>query len=67
MRSIVKLKCINSIIDGSSLVCLVKKLTSMEASSTAALETVIIDCCSGVTREDCDAIRRLVKKMKVYA
>ncbi|KIM22061.1 hypothetical protein M408DRAFT_324235 [Serendipita vermifera MAFF 305830] len=64
MWSIVNLDCVESAIDGDSLVRLVMSIT--EASTTTALETVIIDCCSGITRADCDAIWRLVTKMEIY-
>lgn len=66
MRSIVKLKCVESAFYSGSLVDLVEELT-LYAKTTATLETVIIDRCSGVTRADCEAIGGLVKKMEIYA
>ena len=67
MRSIATLKCVDSYIDGRLLTDFVEALKNTSANMEGSLlETVVIDCCSKITRGDCEAIALLVGKTEVY-
>jgi len=61
------IRCVDSFIKGECLVTLVKRLTDTTANqSPSNLKTVIIDCCTGITRRDCELIAASVEKFIVY-
>jgi hypothetical protein len=67
IRSIVTLKCVDSYIDGSRLVGLVTTLKDTIANvEGSTLGTVVIETCSGITRDDCEVVAAIVGKMEVY-
>jgi hypothetical protein len=67
MRSIVSLKCFDSYIDGGRLVGFVATLKDTVTNVKGSLlETVVIDCCSSITRDDCETVATMVGKMEVY-
>jgi hypothetical protein len=67
IRSIVTLKCVDSYIDGSRLVGLVATLKDTIANAEGStLGTIVIDTCSGITRDDCEVVAAMMDKMEVY-
>jgi hypothetical protein len=66
MGSIESLGCVDSVINGSELVKFVSGLKDTTKATTSKLEHIVIDCCTGITRDQCDAVTALVGKMEVY-
>jgi hypothetical protein len=67
LRLVETIRCANSFIEGECLVTLVKRLTDTTTNqSPSNLKMVVIDCCSGITRRDCELIAASVEKLVVY-
>jgi hypothetical protein len=67
LRLVETIRCADSFIEGECLVALVKRLTDATTNqSPSKLKVVIVDCCSGITRHDCELITASVEKLIVY-
>jgi hypothetical protein len=67
LRLLETIRCADSFIEGECLVTLVKRLTDTTTNqSPSKLKKVIVDCCSGITRRDCELIAASVEKRIVY-
>jgi hypothetical protein len=67
LRLVETIRCADSFIEGECLVTLVKLLTdTMTNQSPSKLKMVIVDCCSGITRHDCELVVASVEKLVVY-
>jgi hypothetical protein len=65
IRSVESLKCIDSFIQGARLVELITTLKRPPNMVSSKLEHIVIDCCTGITRDQCDAIGQMVEKLEV--
>ena len=60
------LRIVDSAIDGSKLFKVIKNIKKETRKTVSKLDTVVIHCCSGITRNQCDSIGQLVNKMEIY-
>ena len=67
MHSIETWRIADSSIDGSKLLEVIQNMKKETSTTGSKLETVMIDCCSGITRNQCEAIGQLVNKIEIYA
>jgi hypothetical protein len=66
MRSVESLRCVGSVIKGSELVKLVSALKDTTETTGSKLEYVVLDCCTGITRDQSDEVSTLVGKLEIY-
>jgi hypothetical protein len=66
LRLVETIRCADSFIEGECLVALVGRLMDTTTNqSPSKLKVVIVDCCSGITRRDCELIVASVEKLIV--
>jgi hypothetical protein len=66
LRLVEIIRCVDSFIEGESLVTLVNLLINRNGNQTpSSLNKVIVDCCTGITRSDCEQIAEVLEKLVV--
>ncbi|KIM21898.1 hypothetical protein M408DRAFT_333207 [Serendipita vermifera MAFF 305830] len=67
LRSVKVIRCVDSHIDGESLISLVSQLQKTGNNQiNSKLSTVVIDCCTGITRVQCEQLAGLVEKLVIH-
>lgn len=66
LRSISTLHFVDNQVDGNRLVDIISALKDTTQMEDSLLNKVVIDCCSGITRDDCEKIGTLVGKVEVF-
>ncbi|KAG8752752.1 hypothetical protein FRC14_006738 [Serendipita sp. 396] len=67
MPRVRSLKFVDSHVDGVGLLDLLKSWRSSTESSTwPDLSEITIDCCTGLTRSDCESLKEFVEKVNVF-
>lgn len=67
LRSIEIIRCIDSHIDGENFISLISQLKKTgDNQSPSEQKTIEIDCCTGITRMQCDQLATLVDKLVVH-
>ncbi|KIM28719.1 hypothetical protein M408DRAFT_131809 [Serendipita vermifera MAFF 305830] len=65
MRSISTLHLVDSHIDGTRLFDIIDTLKDTTQAEDSLMSEVVVDCCSGITRDECEAIANMVGKVEV--
>jgi len=67
LRGIETVRCVNSFIEGDRLVTLIKELKgNIEGQEPPRIRGVVINSCSGITQNDCDAMATCLEKLVIY-
>ncbi|KAG8799696.1 hypothetical protein FRC16_004566 [Serendipita sp. 398] len=66
MPRVKRLKFVDSHVDGAGLLELLKSWRSSTENSTWRGTEITIDCCTGLTRSDCESLKEFVEKVKVF-
>ncbi|KAG8758333.1 hypothetical protein FRC14_000234 [Serendipita sp. 396] len=66
MPQVRKLKFVDSHVDGRRLLNLLRSWRVLEDSTGPQQWEITLDCCTGITRYECDELKGLVKKINVF-
>ncbi|KAG8833415.1 hypothetical protein FRC18_003663 [Serendipita sp. 400] len=67
MPRVKRLKFVDSHVDGAGLLDLLKSWRSSTENSTwPDLSEITIDCCTGLTRSDCESLKQFAEKVNVF-
>ncbi|KIM22052.1 hypothetical protein M408DRAFT_29059 [Serendipita vermifera MAFF 305830] len=67
LRSVEIIRCVDSHIDGENFISLISQLKKTgDDQNPSKLKTIDIDCCTGITRMQCDQLATLVDKLVVH-
>ncbi|KAG8758332.1 hypothetical protein FRC14_000233 [Serendipita sp. 396] len=66
MPQVRRLKFLDSYVDGNGLLDLLWSLKHENVLAGAGLEEITLDCCTGITRYECEELKELVGKVNVF-
>ncbi|KIM22056.1 hypothetical protein M408DRAFT_333106, partial [Serendipita vermifera MAFF 305830] len=67
LRSVKVIRCVDSHVDGESLISLVSQLKKTGGNQISSqLKTIVLDCCTGITLVQCEQLAGLVEKLVIH-